>query len=170
LKKTLLFLFLFFLALQGCSKKDSEVNVKVNNGSTPSSENTSRQDSINKSVDENSTKETEGKQTSSGIKITKNESAVTNITTSEISSFVGKQVILKGYVADVAVREKVAYLNFDKKYPNNTCSVTIFAGDFDNFGELTEYKNKNIEVRGKVSVYNGKAQIIVNSKDKIKVN
>ena len=94
---------------------------------------------------------------------------VKKIQSSEAKANIDQRVILKGYVADVAVREKVAYLNLDKKYPNNTCSITIFEIDFDKFGDFGKYKNKNIEVTGRVTEYKGKPQIIIKSPTQIKI-
>lgn len=94
---------------------------------------------------------------------------IKEIKTSEASQNVGSNVILKGYVASVTEREKVAYLNFDKKYPNNTFTCVIFSKNFYKFDELKNYDKKNVEVSGKITVYNGKPQIILEDSDQIKI-
>ena len=77
---------------------------------------------------------------------------------------------MKGYVTDVVIREKVAYLNFDKKYPKNSFSAVIFSEKFSEVGDLNIYKNKNVEVKGIISTYKGKSQIIISSKNQIKLS
>jgi DNA/RNA endonuclease YhcR with UshA esterase domain len=74
-----------------------------------------------------------------------------------------------GYVADVVIRDKVAYLNFDGKYPKNTFTAVIFPEKYELFGDLKSYKNKTVEVKGKIGTYSGKPQIILNNKNQIRV-
>jgi len=94
---------------------------------------------------------------------------VFRINSSKISGYIGKTCVVKGLVVDVVEREKVAYLNFDKKYPKNSMSGTIFQSSFDKFGDLSKYKNKTVEITGKVTEFNGKPQIIMNSPNQIKI-
>jgi DNA/RNA endonuclease YhcR with UshA esterase domain len=91
------------------------------------------------------------------------------ITTGEAKNHINGNVIIKGYVADVVKREKVAYLNFDKKYPKNTFSAVIFDDKFSEVGDLNIYKNKEVEIKGVIMVYKDKPQIIVTSKNQIKL-
>ena len=72
-------------------------------------------------------------------------------------------------MADVSVREKVAYLNFDAKYPNNTFTGVVFSSKFEVFGDLNRFKNKTVELKGVISTYNNKAQIILNSPMQLKI-
>lgn len=92
-----------------------------------------------------------------------------SISSSECGNHVGVKAKVSGYVADVVKREKVAYLNFDKKYPKNTFSAVVFEGKFSEVGDLDIYKNKNVEVRGIITEYKGKPQIIISSKNQISI-
>lgn len=92
------------------------------------------------------------------------------ITSKEAKSHVGDSVSVTGYVADIFLSEKVAYLNFENKFPKNTFTCAIFSGKFDEFGDLSIFKNKNVTVNGKIMTYKGKPQMILNSKDQIKIN
>jgi len=94
---------------------------------------------------------------------------IEKISPSQASEYIGKYVTVYGFVADVAVREKVAYLNFDKKYPENPFTGTIFASDFNKFENIEDFKNKYIEVKGKISEYRGKPQIIINNPEQVKI-
>lgn len=92
-----------------------------------------------------------------------------SISSSETSKHIGDSVSVKGNVADVYISEKVAYLNFDKKFPENTFTCTVFKKYFPEFGDLKVYKNKNVEVTGKISSYKNKPQMILYAKDQIKI-
>jgi DNA/RNA endonuclease YhcR with UshA esterase domain len=100
----------------------------------------------------------------------KNERApVETIAAKETGDYIGKNVIVKGYVADVVIRPKVNYLNFDKKYPDQTFTAVIFPKDAENFNDLYAYKNKNVRVKGKIELYRGKPQIIINTPEQIEI-
>jgi hypothetical protein len=88
----------------------------------------------------------------------------------EANEHVGKNAEVKGYVADVVVRPKVIYLNFDNKYPKNTFTAVIFPGDAEKFGDVEQYRNKNVTVRGRIGTFNGKPQIILNRKEQVTIN
>ena len=67
--------------------------------------------------------------------------------------------------------KKTTYLNFGNPYPNTTFTVVIFEGDLPNFKNTpSEYfKDKNMCITGKVKIYKGKPEIIVNKEEQIKV-
>ncbi len=87
----------------------------------------------------------------------------------EASEYIGKFVAVRGYVAEVTKRERVAYLNFVERFPRNPFTGVIFAGKFDEFGDLDIYLHKEVEVSGLISTYKGGAQIILNDKSQIKI-
>jgi len=87
----------------------------------------------------------------------------------EANQNVGKFAAVKGYVAEVNKRERVAYLNFVESYPKTPFTGVIFAGDFDKFGNLSQYLYKNVEVTGLISTYRNKPQIILNAPSQIKI-
>ncbi|MCY7360575.1 MAG: hypothetical protein LH629_00690, partial [Ignavibacteria bacterium] len=72
-------------------------------------------------------------------------------------------------VADVYLTDKVAYLNFENKFPKNIFSCAIFENKFSLFGDLSKYKNRKVEVTGKITTYKNKPQVILTSKDQIKI-
>jgi hypothetical protein len=96
-------------------------------------------------------------------------SVVAVISPLEAAEYEGKMVTVKGFVADIYRSEKVAYLNFVKKYPDNPFTAVIFARSFADFPDIDKYLNQEVEVTGIMSKYRGKPQIIVNSPDKLKV-
>lgn len=95
------------------------------------------------------------------------EKPVAVISPLEAGDYIGKTVTVKGFVADVYQSEKVAYLNFVEKFPNNPFTAVIFASRFDDFPEIIKFKNKDIEVTGRVSMFKEKPQIICNTPKQI---
>ena len=87
----------------------------------------------------------------------------------EAGEYIGKVVTVRGFVADVYKTERVAYLNFVEKFPKNPFSGVIFANKFDVIGDLNIYEGKNVSLTGRVTVYKEKPQIILDSKEQIKI-
>lgn len=146
----LILALLILITSFSCGKKQEEVRIHKTSAKDTTGNFYGQADSLNKNI------------SSAGEDILK-------ITSSEASNYINVNAIVKGYVADVAVREKVAYLNFDKKYPKNTFTAVIFAEKFEAIGDLSIYKNQNVEVKGVITEYKGKPQIIISSKNQISI-
>src|SRR5258708_9253490 len=122
-----LYYFLFCLTILSCGKSDKEEYVddkspnhrdeKVKDNNT----NQNKDNSDNK-TDKNSNK-----------KSFRDEKPVAVITPLEAADYTGKTVTVKGFVADIYKSEKVAYLNFVEKYPDNPFTAVIFANKFSDF-------------------------------------
>lgn len=96
-------------------------------------------------------------------------SSLKRISSKEVRQHIGDSLFVTGLVAEVFLNDKVAYLNIDNKFPKNILSCAIFSSKFIEFGDLSGYKGKNIEVMGRISTFKNKPQIILNSKDQIKI-
>ncbi|MFA7359447.1 MAG: hypothetical protein WC139_00275 [Candidatus Kapaibacterium sp.] len=163
MKHIIIFLFSFVL-LTGCGQKKEEVKI------------TKTDEPIKEAVEEKkltteteSIEETETQEETVTKPEKKTSAQYVNLKSSETAGNKGSNAVVTGYVADVVVREKVAYLNFDSKYPKNTFTAVIFPDKFEVFGDLMDYKNKTVEVKGKIGEFNGKPQIILNNKSQLKV-
>lgn len=156
-----LFLILTSFLIISCGEKVVE-EIKVKHTTQDREEQTSSTKDTSK---EETGKSTVGKDNSS-----EKESKGSIITTTSAENYVGQNVTVKGYVADVHITKKVAYLNFDNKYPKNTFTGVIFARKFSVFDNIEQYEGKTVELTGEVSKYKGKAQIILESKDQIKIS
>lgn len=148
--KTLNLIFAIFVlsSFYGCNKEDKpdEIGIKK------------------KDASENKVSET-GNFTSD-----KNtDSGLLTITSNEVKQHIGDSLRIKGMPADIFLSDKVAYLNFEDKFPKNPFSCVIFESRFSEFGDLSRFKNKNVIVTGKVTTYKNKPQVILNSKDQIKI-
>ena len=148
-----LIFFLFVITFVSCGKKQGEVEIKKLDDkktvNVPDTSHTSKQE----------TKE---------IKSAGNNE-IKKISSKEAKSNINQNAVVTGYVADVAIREKVAYLNFDYKFPKNTFTGVIFKEKFKVFGDLSIYKNKTVEINGVITEYGKKPQIILNSISQIKI-
>jgi hypothetical protein len=162
--RRLLILLLSLGFVLGCGKKKEEVTV-TKTDETVRQEAVKKTDSIKEKAEEENEPPPEEKK-SSGKRISQE---YVNLKPSETAGNVGSNALVTGYVADVVIREKVAYLNFDGKYPKNTFTAVIFPDKFELFGDLKSYKNKTVEVKGKIGTYSGKPQIILNNKNQIRV-
>jgi hypothetical protein len=77
--------------------------------------------------------------------------------------------IVTGTVAQVTIREKLVYLNLDKKFPETPLSCVIFARATNQFGNLKKLEGKQVEVKGKIDEYKDKLQIVLTSTNQLKV-
>jgi DNA/RNA endonuclease YhcR with UshA esterase domain len=166
--KRLIIVLLALLFITGCGVKKEEVKVtktdetvKQNSGKIT--------DSIKMKTELSKEEESSATQEENRGSGKKNPQEYVNLKPSETSSKIGSNALVTGYVADVVIREKVAYLNFDGKYPKNTFTAVIFPEKYELFGDLMSYKNKTVEVKGKIGTYSGKPQIILNNKNQIRV-
>ncbi|HLT24336.1 MAG TPA: hypothetical protein VK004_04360, partial [Ignavibacteria bacterium] len=151
-------------SLSSCGEKvQQEIKVKSSNDKTetsPQADTTSTHvGSINsEDADSNNTSAGEQEETSPGT-----------VSTRAAGKYIGENKTVRGDVADVNKRQKVWYLNFDGKYPNNTFTGVIFPRSFDAFPDVEQYEGKTIEISGEISEYNGKPQIILNDPSQVKV-
>ncbi len=91
------------------------------------------------------------------------------ISSQEVKFHIGDSLTIRGYVADIYLSDKVAYINFENKFPKNIFSCAVFENRFNDFGDLSKYKEKTVEVTGKITTYKNKPQVILNSKDQIRI-
>lgn len=66
---------------------------------------------------------------------------------------------------------KMTYINFGGKYPDNTFTVVIFPADLANFPFIPadHYKNQMVCVTGIAAEYKGKPQIVAKFPDQIEI-
>lgn len=151
-KLNVTYLMLAGLIMAGCNKNESSREIKVKKNDADIQQ--SKIEGINSGEEKKSESEIQSLQA---------------ITSKEVKLHIGDSLIIKGYVADIYLSDKVAYLNFENKFPNNVFACAIFSGKFDEFGDLSKYKNKNVELTGKISTYKNKPQVILESKSQIKI-
>ena len=159
MKHHLLIFSAFLFIFSSCEKEDKPEYVDDN-----------RMETTPQQVKEKDTVKTEInklKEENSGLQSKETPAAV--ISPLNAGDYIGKYVTVKGFVADVFKNDKVAYLNFVKRFPDNPFSGVIFARSFEEFGDPEIYSGKNVEITGRVSVYHDKPQMILEKKSQIKI-
>ena len=81
---------------------------------------------------------------------------------SEAAAHVGERIAVEGEVARVAVRPKVAFLNFDRDWKGKL-SVVLFPNLWPHYGDSLEeaFLGRRIRVVGEVEEYHGAPEIVV---------
>ena len=92
-----------------------------------------------------------------------------------VINYEGKTITVCSKVQSTYVTKgdkKTTYINFGNPYPNTTFTVVIFEGDLPNFKNTPSVylKDKNVCITGKVKIYKGKPEMIVNKEEQIKIN
>ncbi len=75
----------------------------------------------------------------------------------QAASYVGKQKIVCGVVAQTITKKGYTYVNFGKKYPNQV--FHLFITEPKNYSNLANLTNKNVCAFGKIETYKGKPEI-----------
>lgn len=156
---SLLFIFLFFML--SCGKKEEEFAEEKTTSSQHQNTDSVKDRTAAKQEEKDSLR-TE-KRTYKPLK-----SEIT-ISPLEANDYVGKVVTVQGFVAEVNKREKVAYLNFVENFPENPFTGVIFESKFEEFGDLEVYRNRQVELTGRVTIYKGKPQIILEDKSQVRI-
>ena len=77
--------------------------------------------------------------------------------------YVGKTVMACGILTEVSHQESIHFLNFDKRYPEQTLTIVIFNSDYRPFeerlGKLENHIGAKFCARGKIEEYNERLQI-----------
>ncbi len=138
------------IVICGCGNKEDHSEIKIKKVELSSKEGSA--DNFNKKKHE------------------ENESLpLQTIPSKEAKDHIGDSVNVTGFVADVYLSDKVAYLNFGNKFPKNEFTCAIFSSKFPEFSDLTSYKGKFVTVTGKISIFKNKPQMILELPAQIKI-
>ena len=118
----------------------------------------------------NSSQKRPANETTTESKAIESESKTPVIWYKEAKLYIGKEVTVEGTVVASYNSGKAVFLNFERDYKKSFTAV-IFASDFNKFPDAPEsaYLNREVRVSGTVKEYQGKAEIILNSPEKIKI-
>lgn len=95
----------------------------------------------------------------------------TMIPAAEVQNHVNETGTVVGVLSGVhkARSGKVLYLNIGGTYPDNPFTGVIFIGRMSNVPDFTPVIGKTIAVTGKIEMYRGKPQIVINTSDQVKI-
>ncbi len=88
----------------------------------------------------------------------------------EAGKHVGEQGCVAGRIAGVVTsRAGNTFLDFCPDYRQCPFSTVIFASDRSKFGELESLRGQQVEIRGAITVYRSRPQIIIHDPTQIRV-
>ena len=84
-------------------------------------------------------------------------------------SKIGQEARIVGKVVDVHMGKNAVHLFFGDSYPHEVFTVVIPKAEWNKFSHLEKLAGKEVEVSGKVTEYLRKPEMILHSKDQLKV-
>jgi endonuclease/exonuclease/phosphatase family metal-dependent hydrolase len=98
------------------------------------------------------------------------DEGVKHITWKDAANAVGQTVYVSGKIVNVGKTNRIAFLNFEDKRPPAFTAV-IFSDNWPKFsGDLRElYNGKIVEIRGLITKYQDRPQIVVTRPEQIKI-
>jgi DNA/RNA endonuclease YhcR with UshA esterase domain len=86
----------------------------------------------------------------------------------DAKAHVGQTVTVEGAVSDVhTARSGNTFIDIGGRYPNNVFAAVIFAKDASKFTNVSALKGKTVDITGKIRLYRGKPEIILNAASQI---
>ncbi len=104
--------------------------------------------------------------------LTKEKTGLEIVPVCDADDYVGKEVIIEGVAVDTyRSRTNTVFLNFGSTYPNHCFVAVIFNSDQHRFPDSPEdlYKNETLRIRGRVKMYEGKPEIILERREQIEI-
>jgi endonuclease/exonuclease/phosphatase family metal-dependent hydrolase len=95
---------------------------------------------------------------------------IKHITWKDAGSAVGQTVFVSGKIVNVGKTDRIAFLNFEDKRPPGFVAV-IFSDNWGKFsGDIRDlYKGKIVEIRGMVTTFQGRPQMVVTRPEQIAI-
>lgn len=87
----------------------------------------------------------------------------------EAKSKVGETITVEAKVAEVNKTEKIVRINLDARFPKQELTLVIFPANFSKFEEVEKLEGKTVRVTGKVTEYQKRPQIVLESKEQLKI-
>jgi len=92
------------------------------------------------------------------------------ISVSDAMNHIGKNVTVCSRVASIKESAAITQVSLDQKFPNSPLTLIIFGKNYSKFSPLGELlKDKNVCIKGIISEYKGKAQIVVENAEDIMI-
>ena len=87
----------------------------------------------------------------------------------DAGSHIGEEACVSGRVLRVFVsRASNTFLDFCAGYRDCPFTSVIFSSDREKFGDLQTLRGRQVEIRGSVKLYNGRAEIILHGPEQIR--
>jgi hypothetical protein len=87
----------------------------------------------------------------------------------QAGSHIGEEACVSGRILRVFVsRASNTFLDFCPDYRDCPFTSVIFSSDREKFGDVQTLKGRQVEIRGSVTLYNGRAEIVLHGPDQIR--
>jgi DNA/RNA endonuclease YhcR with UshA esterase domain len=97
----------------------------------------------------------------------------TIIIADEAVNFINKEVVLRGKVIEIyehfSPKSHLFFINIDKKYPENEISILIYEDVANEIKALKNLTNKIVKIKGIVTIYKEKPQIIIKKPEDLQI-
>jgi hypothetical protein len=94
----------------------------------------------------------------------------TRINFTQAPENIGKVVCITGKVDHVYTSQKgTVFINFCPDYKNCPFGAVIFVSNASKFPNPQQYTEKNVQITGFITAYQGRAEIVLDSPDQIKI-
>lgn len=87
----------------------------------------------------------------------------------EAKSKIGETITVEAKVAEVNKTEKIVRINLGARFPKQELTLVIFSSNFSKFDGVEKLEGKTVRVTGKVSEYQKRPQIVLETKEQLKV-
>jgi DNA/RNA endonuclease YhcR with UshA esterase domain len=93
------------------------------------------------------------------------------IPASDAASHVGRSVTVEGIVSEVhtARSGKATFIDIGGNYPDEAFTAVIFERSMSPVGDVGGLAGKTVDVTGTIQMYEGRPEIVVSSRDQIKI-
>ena len=85
------------------------------------------------------------------------------------TNYLNQEVIVTDRVAQVTLRPTIVFLNLNQRYPDSPLTCVIKGSDTNNFSDLKSYQDKEVEVSGRITDFQGKPEIVLMNTNQIKI-
>ena len=85
------------------------------------------------------------------------------------TNYLNQEVIVTDRVVQVTIRPTIVFLNLNQKYPDSPLTCIIKGSDTNNFSDLKNYQDKDVEISGRITNYLGKPEIVLTATNQIKI-
>lgn len=97
--------------------------------------------------------------------------SIGTITTADAPKHIGETASVRGTLVEAYTSKSgTVFLDFCKSYKTCPFSGVIFADDVKKFGDLSSYAGKTVTLTGKISSYQGKAEIVLSDPSQLRTD
>jgi hypothetical protein len=83
------------------------------------------------------------------------------------TNYLNQEVVVTGRVAQVTLRPTIVFLDLNQRYPGSPLTCVIKGTDTNNFSDLKNYQDKDVEVSGRITYFQGRPEIVLTTPNQI---